>query len=373
MLFEAARFQEDPQLKSLTAASDFRPNAPPDSYLRTIPQIDEALVRHAFQRATAHLARKLGDLAAGRIGDHGVVFVSSAGGSLKKRKQRLLDLTERVQALARRDHGLSLSFGLNLALPSIPVSLTYQGALGAAESALARGTRLVVADRSEPATEPSLRRLRAELAEVAKIEPEHLEARFDRYLEVVISEYGYRIDAVRGHLDAAFERVAEQFVKSGFLDQKSLKDLGERLDRAAGETKTADDLIAAFRRSIAELGSARKSPIHAKRDRSLQSALDHIHHHYAEALPLDRLARIAGFNADYFSRLFKERAGMTFERYVRAYRVEQAKRLLGNTTLGVARVAELCGFHSAQYFSRTFRDFVATTPLKYRKKRVRRH
>jgi hypothetical protein len=49
MLFEAARFQEDPQLKSLTASSDFRADTSPNPDLSTIPQIDEALAAsHGF-------------------------------------------------------------------------------------------------------------------------------------------------------------------------------------------------------------------------------------------------------------------------------------------------------------------------------------
>jgi hypothetical protein len=43
MLFEAARFQDDPQQKSLTAPRDFRPNTATDPHLRAVPQIDKAL------------------------------------------------------------------------------------------------------------------------------------------------------------------------------------------------------------------------------------------------------------------------------------------------------------------------------------------
>ena len=262
--------------------------------------VDDALRRDAFQRASAHLSRRLGDLIAGRVGDHGVVFLSSAGGPAKKRRQRLLDLAETALTLARKKHGLALSFGLQLASPSVPVSVTYQDALGAAESALRLGSRMATADPSRGRTAPSLRQLRQELGQVAEVEPERLEARFDRYVEVVAAQFGYRLDAVRGHLDAAFERIAEPFVKSGTLDRKGLQDLGSELDRAANEARGTGDLFAAFRRAITDLCDARKRPARARRDRNLRTALDHIHHHYAEPLPLERIAHIAGFNADDF-------------------------------------------------------------------------
>ena len=43
MLVEAARFKDDPQQKSLTAPSDFRPNTAPDPHLRAVAQVDKAL------------------------------------------------------------------------------------------------------------------------------------------------------------------------------------------------------------------------------------------------------------------------------------------------------------------------------------------
>jgi AraC-like DNA-binding protein len=333
--------------------------------------VDEALRRDAFQRAAAYFARKRGDLIAGRVGDHGVVLLSSARGSPAKRKERLLDLAERASGLARKGHGLSLSFGLSLASRSVTVSRTYLAALGAAEHALGQGTRFAVAEPSTGRPTESLRQLRDELGRVAEAQPERLEARFDRYLEVVAAQHGYGVEPVRGHLDAAFERIVEPFVKSGTLDRKSLKESGEVLDRAASDARSASDLFAAYRRVVADLCEARRRPVRARHDRSLRAALDHIHQHYAEALPLESVARVAGFSADHFSKLFKKREGMTFERYLGGFRIEQAKRLLGETDLGVARIGELCGFHSPQYFCRAFLRWTALTPMQHRKKRRR--
>jgi hypothetical protein len=43
MLFEAARFQDDPQQKSLTAPNDFRSNTATDPHLRAVPEVDKVL------------------------------------------------------------------------------------------------------------------------------------------------------------------------------------------------------------------------------------------------------------------------------------------------------------------------------------------
>jgi two-component system response regulator YesN len=96
--------------------------------------------------------------------------------------------------------------------------------------------------------------------------------------------------------------------------------------------------------------------------------LDHIHRHYSEPLHLDPIARLSGFAPDYFSKLFKQREHMTFERYVRGLRLERAKQLLTTTELGVTRVGELSGFGSAQYFCTVFRASVGFTARDYRRR-----
>ncbi|MBA2480281.1 MAG: helix-turn-helix domain-containing protein [Planctomycetes bacterium] len=63
--------------------------------------------------------------------------------------------------------------------------------------------------------------------------------------------------------------------------------------------------------------------------------------------------------------------GMTPLRYLTAYRVAQAKRLLAGGGFTVGDVARLVGFQDAYYFSRVFRREVGTSPHAYRQRAVR--
>jgi AraC-like DNA-binding protein len=331
-----------------------------------VDPVDEAVRRHAFQRSAVPLARKAGDLLAGQVGDHGVVFLSSASGSLQRRKQKLLDVSVGAEAIARRSFGLALHFGMSLATTPTPPSRTYLAALGAAESALVQGTRIVVAEPGKGRPAQSLRHLRRELGRIVQMRPDLLGPRFDRYLELVAAECGYRMEPAHGHLEAAFERMAEPLLGNGTLDEKSFGALCEVLDRSATDARTISDLFAAYRSAVRDVSRAVEKPARARQDRSLRRGMDYIHQHYGERLRLETIARVAGFAPDYFSKLFKERERTTFEDYVCGLRVERAKQLLTSTDLDASRVSELCGFGTPQYFSRVFRSETGSTPRAYR-------
>jgi len=186
---------------------------------------------------------------------------------------------------------------------------------------------------------------------------------------VVAAQCGYRSDAARGHLEAGFERIAAPLLSSGAIDKKSFDALCDVLERAAREAGTITDLFAAYRRAVLDLSDSMQRPVLARQDRSLRTAVEHIHQHYAERLSLKTVARLAGFAPSHFSKLFIKRERVPFEQYVRSLRLERAKQLLADTDLDAARVADLSGFRSPQYFSHVFTEALGMTPLTYRQGR----
>jgi AraC-like DNA-binding protein len=327
--------------------------------------VDEAVRRNLFQRSAVFLAREEGETLAGQIGDHGVVFLSGSAGAPRTRRDRLHRFAEKAAVLARKDFGLSVHFGLSEVPAAEMLSRAYQDALRAAESALA--SRVEMAESGDTRQAPSLRNLREQLGRSIEERPDLVGARFDGYLEAVAARASYRMDVARGDLEAGFERIAQPLVSSGALGAKSYGALCEALDRSAGEARSLEDLLAAYRRAAQDLASAVERPVTARQDRSLRSAVDHIHQHYAEPLRLGKVARIAGFAPSHFSKLFVRREHMPFERYVRGLRLERAKQLLFDTDLPSTRIAELSGFGSLQYFSTVFRGQFGMTPLEYRR------
>ncbi|WP_144126506.1 helix-turn-helix domain-containing protein [Catellatospora sichuanensis] len=68
----------------------------------------------------------------------------------------------------------------------------------------------------------------------------------------------------------------------------------------------------------------------------LRRARDHIDRHHAEALDLDRLARVAGVSKFHFVRSFEATYGETPIRYLTRRRIERAQDLLRLANLTVA-------------------------------------
>ena len=214
---------------------------------------------------------------------------------------------------------------------------------------------------------PELQPSRVVPAQRVEERPALLAARFDRYLEAVAIHCGYRVEPTLAHLEVGFERMTEGLLRSGALDEKSFAAMGASLDRAAGSASTIGEVFTAYRQAVADVSEAIQRPGAARQDRSLRSAVDYIHQNYATPLRLGQVARVAGFAAGHFSKLFRRREGMAFEDYVAKLRLERAGQLLADTDLAVTRVAELAGFGSAPYFCRVFRRARGVTPLEYRR------
>jgi AraC-like DNA-binding protein len=330
--------------------------------------VDDAQRLDAFQRAVVALARRAGETVAGRVGEHGVVLLGSRRGAPTRKKQKLRELAERVAVLGRQRFGLALHFGACVgsdAAPNLP--RVYQTALGAAEAALTQGERLVFAEADAYRRHDSLRKLRRELVRSFEERPAELTVRFDRFLEAVALESGHRFEPARAHVDAAFERLTEELLRSGALDAKSSESLNAALDRSLSSARTLSELFAAYRVAVSDVSAAVQSPASARQDRSLRRAIEYIREHLSERLSVNRMAKVAGFNSTYFSVLFKKRERITFEKYVLAQRLERAKALLSRSKLSVTRVAELCGYPSLPHFSRAFRRELRMTPLAYRR------
>ncbi len=98
----------------------------------------------------------------------------------------------------------------------------------------------------------------------------------------------------------------------------------------------------------------------------LRRVTDHVETHLAETLRVSDLARQARLSASYFSRAFKDTVGITAKAYVQTRRVERAKHLLGETEIGLAHIAQACGFADQAHFSRTFRELTGLPPQRWR-------
>ena len=94
--------------------------------------------------------------------------------------------------------------------------------------------------------------------------------------------------------------------------------------------------------------------------------LEHIREHYAGEVRLQHLARAAAVSPKHLDVTFRRVTGVTPSQYLRRYRIEQAKQLLGETDAPVREIADAVGFADSYYFSRAFRRSEGLSPIQFR-------
>ncbi len=74
------------------------------------------------------------------------------------------------------------------------------------------------------------------------------------------------------------------------------------------------------------------------------------------------------FQEDYFNRLLKLQAGLTYTEYLQQCRLKRAEELLLSTSYSIDHVMELIGYHNKGYFYKIFLERYKLTPAQYRAK-----
>lgn len=105
------------------------------------------------------------------------------------------------------------------------------------------------------------------------------------------------------------------------------------------------------------------------REAKIQQATKYISDHYNQNITLRDVAESVYMSETYFSKKFKKVTGLNFSEYLTSIRLQQADKLLSETSLSIADVAERCGFCDANYFGDVFRKAKGISPLKYRKQK----
>ena len=97
--------------------------------------------------------------------------------------------------------------------------------------------------------------------------------------------------------------------------------------------------------------------------------LAYIHTHFAEKITVEDIAKHMSISRSECFRCFKRFSNKRPLEYINEYRLTKAAKLLKETETSITVIASNCGFESASYFSKTFKQNYAMTPVQYRKQR----
>ncbi len=101
-------------------------------------------------------------------------------------------------------------------------------------------------------------------------------------------------------------------------------------------------------------------------DGIITRARDYMRQNFRKDLALEEVAQSVGISPYYFSKLFKEEAGMNFTEYLTGLRIENAKKLLLNREMSIKEVCVNSGYGNPNYFSRIFKKWTGITPTEFR-------
>jgi len=98
----------------------------------------------------------------------------------------------------------------------------------------------------------------------------------------------------------------------------------------------------------------------------IAEVVDHIAHHFAEGITLNKAAEMAGMSSTAFSRNFQRVTGNTFIEFVNRVRIGQACSMLYATDEQISAICYEVGFQNLANFNRQFLKMKNMTPTAYR-------
>lgn len=107
--------------------------------------------------------------------------------------------------------------------------------------------------------------------------------------------------------------------------------------------------------------------INMRKARPINQAKEYIRENYDQPLTLEELGNVVGFSSSYFSTVFHKETGKTFLEYLTDVRMEEAKRLLRETSRTIESISSEIGMNDYKRFSKLFRRMSGITPKEYRK------
>ena len=102
-------------------------------------------------------------------------------------------------------------------------------------------------------------------------------------------------------------------------------------------------------------------------DDGISAVKKYIAEHVGEDLSLEILGEVAHLHPAYLSKTFKEETGKNLSAYITDVKMEKAAELLSGTDRWVHEIMESVGYQKSQYFSKIFKEKYGVTPNEYRR------
>ena len=99
---------------------------------------------------------------------------------------------------------------------------------------------------------------------------------------------------------------------------------------------------------------------------TIQKVITYIDCNYNEQITLDTLANVSEMHPTALCRLFKSITGKRLFDHIIECRIENATKLLINSSIPIKRIAFDCGYNYVSFFNKQFKSIKKMTPAEYR-------
>ncbi len=99
---------------------------------------------------------------------------------------------------------------------------------------------------------------------------------------------------------------------------------------------------------------------------SVTTLLQYVDAHFTEDMSREHLAEQFYFAPDYITKIFRKETGMSFKNYIIEKRLDLARKLLQNTDDSVRDISLKVGYDNYSYFTRLFKNRFGVTPVEFR-------
>ncbi|MEW9702786.1 helix-turn-helix transcriptional regulator [Paenibacillus sp. SI8] len=123
-----------------------------------------------------------------------------------------------------------------------------------------------------------------------------------------------------------------------------------------------------FQDLLRQLSASIETEGHSPWTAPAEKAASYLRQHYRRAVTAKELGESVNFHPVYIARCMQKEYGCSPTEYVNKIRIQQAKLLLLQTDLPIARIAEEVGFEQPAYFATCFTKLEGISPRQYRQR-----
>lgn len=155
----------------------------------------------------------------------------------------------------------------------------------------------------------------------------------------------------------------------GGLSPKIAKSIEWKYIREAERQKTMTELIKLNKEMIEEfIEQVSESKINYELSKPIRECCTYVKEHFTDDLTLGKIAKEVGYTEYYLTRKFQKEMGIKLLDYIKEIRMDYAKIWLTTTNKTICEISDQLQFGDRSYFSRIFKERNGMSPADFRKR-----